>query len=149
MTALYQPVPGGYRYYLTVYNNMSPASSNHVNALDAFLSLASDPEGPPNWPYIWTHSWVVIWATAESASGGWWKGIPPGKSLSGFNVTTPALAERFLYTVWWYNGTHGSSTSGYAYPTLIPEPSSLLALGSGLGALGLSRRRRRWRRVES
>jgi len=37
LTALYQPVPGGYRYYLTVHNGMAPESNCYIFDVNARL----------------------------------------------------------------------------------------------------------------
>jgi len=142
LTALYQPVPGGYRYYLTVYNGMAPESNNYVWSVDAGLLNGWDLEWPPNWEYSNAYGARVFWLTGGSAY--WLQGIPPGGSLSGFNVSTPDLWASFQYRIMWYDGSYGSGVFGYAYPELIPEPSSLLALAAGLLALaGLAPRLRR------
>ena len=143
VTALYQPVPGGYRYYLTVYNNVEPQENDYVWALDARLAPAWDLQCPPNWDSSEILYWQVHWATHEAASGAWWKGIPPGQSLSGFNVTTPSLVSSFECRLHWYNGSYGGGVITYAYPELIPEPSSFLALVTCLAVapLWLGKRR--------
>ena len=142
VTALYEPVPGGYRYYLTVYNNTNPQENNHIEALDVYLTAGSDVESPPNWDYTAIQYSMVHWGTAET-TGGWLKGIPPGQSLSGFNVVSPDEVNSFRYKVLWHNGTDGNMLQGYAYPELIPEPSSLLVFAGGLGAFAVLLRRRR------
>jgi len=135
LTALYQPVPGGYRYYLTVYNGMTPQSNCYICDVSARLLDGWDLEWPPNWEYTGFYGSGVYWLTGPS-SAYWLEGIPPGGSLSGFNVTTADLAFSFHYFLHWYDGSYGSGGYGYASPTLIPEPGSLLALAGGLLALG-------------
>jgi len=142
LTALYQPVPGGYRYYLTVYNGMAPETNDYICSVNARLLRGWDLEWPPNWEYSGFYESGVYWATGGSHT--WLEGIPPGGSLPGFNVTTADLAASFHYFLQWYDGSYGSGVFGYASPTLIPEPGSLVALAAGLLALGaLSPRLRR------
>jgi len=140
LTALYQPVPGGYRYYLTVYNGMAPESNDYIWSVNARLMggwdwNAWDLEWPPNWEYSSSLGSQVFWMTGPG-SGYWLEGIPPGGILSGFNLSTPDLWASFQYRIMWYDGSYGSGVFGYASPTLIPEPGSLVALAAGLLALG-------------
>jgi len=152
ITAKYRPVSGGYRYYLTLYNSMATSTGNCVYALEAYvrpdLSPAWDLESPLKWDYTYISDWgSVLWATGgggDGWSGHWYDGLPPGESLSGFNVTTSTLVSSFRYDLAWSNGTSlGSLHYAYAYPELVPEPSALVALAGGLGALGLPLIRRR------
>ena len=135
LTALYQPVPGGYRYYLTVYNGMAPETNDYICSVDAGLLNGWDLEWPPNWEYSSSHGSRVYWMTGPT-SAYWLEGIPPGGSLSGFNVSTPDLAASFQYRIMWGNGSTVGGVFGYASPTLIPEPGSLAALAAGLLGLG-------------
>ena len=69
--------------------------------------------------------------------------IPPGATLYGCSATASVVPANMRYIV----GTTGPVTTywGTLIPQAIPEPSSLLALAGGLGAVGfpLIRRRRR------
>ena len=135
LTALYQPVSGRYRYYLTVYNGMAPETNDYVCSIHARLLDGWDLEWPPNWENSSSHGSRVFWMTGPT-SAYWLEGIPPGGSLSGFNVSTPDLAASFQYRIMWYDGSYVHAVFGYASPTLIPEPGSLAALAAGLLALG-------------
>ena len=152
LTAKYQPVAGGYNYFLTVQNSMSPSTGNYVFSIDMYTYslIGEDLEAPPKWDANHIISDAVIWATDDGVAD-WADGVAPGESLSGFNVTLPGLVtcpqhsgEHCLrYRLMWYNGSGGSGLFGYAYPELVPEPSALLALAGGLGVLGLPFIRRR------
>jgi hypothetical protein len=145
VAATYQPVEGGYRYYLSVHNYLSPEWGNIV-IIDAYpLFGASGLEAPPLWNTGY-NSWQVHWET-DLGGHDWQDGIPPGQSLSGFSVVVPEILTSFTYHLMWYSGTDGTAAWGDVYPTPIPEPSSLLALCGGLMGLGglVLRRRRKYR----
>ena len=151
LTAKYQPVAGGYRYFLTVQNNMATSTGSYINSIDmyTYALTGQDQESPAKWDASHIGPDFVAWATDEGA-GEWADGIAPGESLSGFNVTLPGLVTKpgssahcLHYRLMWYNGTEGGGLFGDAYPELVPEPSALLALVAGMGALGLSTVRRR------
>ena len=142
IAARYEPVYGGYRYYLTVHNNTDPALNLYVDMLTAHLAPASNIVSPPNWTGYYFAPYYVRWSTGPS-SGDWWKGIPPGQSLSGFTFTAPTLPTEIAYGGFVDNELGGYVFNGICVPEPVPEPSSLLVLGSGLVSLvGLIARRR-------
>lgn len=155
VTAKYEAVSGGYRYYLTLYNGMAPSTGNYVYSLDMYTYnlWGFDQESPPKWDWNQIYSWEVQWATYDSHDQ-WYDGIPPGESLSGFNVTLPGLSWTPLhpglhivhYKLSWSNGNGLYALFGDAYPELVPEPGGLIGLVSGLGALAIPLLRRRGRR---
>ena len=142
LTALYQPVPGGYRYYLTVHNNTEPAQNAHVDRFETWLVPAADTVCPFHWSAYVFSPWYVLWSVGES-SFYWPYGIPPGESLPGFEFTSPTLPGEIRYTGEARSDLGSWLFSGNMAPQLVPEPLSLLALAAGLGALGLSRLGRR------
>lgn len=149
VTALYQPVPGGYRYHLTVYNNTDPAWNGHIVDLLLWIEpvpardAASDVVSPAGWT-----GYVDVWQNVNWSIGmnnpEWWTGIPPGESLSGFAFTFSKLQTAIPYSAGVRNIYGYPAYGGTIIPELIPEPSSLLALATGLaGALSSLRKRRR------
>jgi len=141
ITALYAPVSGGYRYYLTVHNNTDPAQNAHAWSFYTWLLPAADIVCPFHWSAYVFSPWYVLWSVGES-SFYWPYGIPPRESLWGFEFTSPTLPGEIRYTGEARSDLGSWLFSGNMVPQLIPEPSSLLALAGGLGALGLSRLRR-------
>ena len=143
ITALYAPVSGGYRYYLTVHNNTDPAQNAHVWSFDTWLLPASDIVCPFHWSAHVFYTDYVDWSVGDSWLD-WPYGIPPGESLSGFEFTSPTLPADIVY-----QGSAGNELGGWYFggrmaPQLVPEPGSLVALAAGLLALaGLAPRLRR------
>ena len=145
LSGLYAAVPGGYRYYVTVYNNTDPLLNAHVRYFDLELIPATDLVSPPNWSAWVLSPWFVEWSVGPSWTD-WPKGIPPGQSLGGFKATSSLPPGGIQY---WGSATNALGDyffTGTMVPTPIPEPSSLLALGCGLAGVGLSTLRRRRRR---
>ena len=141
VTAVYLPVDGGFRYYLTVYNYLTPAEGNIV-AIEAYTVIdASGQEAPPLWDANIITDWEVFWGTNLVGGAEWEDGITPGTSLSGFSFKVPITYSQFTWRLGWHNGSYGTTAWGDISPTFVPEPSSLLALGGGLAAVGLLRRR--------
>ena len=142
VTAGYDTVPGGCRYWFTVYNNTLGAQNAYVCNLYVRLGPASHILSPSGWPYYANYPTFVMWYIGQGTVD-WWMGIPPGRNLSGFEFTAPSLPPSIEYM-----GSASVAAGDYGYrgsmvPQPIPEPSPLFALAGGLGALGLSRLGRR------
>ena len=144
VTCKYQPVSGGYRYYVTIQNNEAPATQVYVGGLDFRLTGGmTNMAAPPHWTsetdlFLGAYWWVTRGGEDYEL------GVPPSSSLSGFEFTSTKLRTQVEYTGFGYTPEHYSlGFWGIAYPQLVPEPSALMALAGGLGALGLPMMRRR------
>jgi len=97
-----------------------------------FTADAYDPTGPQGWRIYQDHR-EVSWRANDIAYN-----IATGSSLSGFCLTSQAAPVQLRYSVTGFAGY-----SGFVTPQLVPEPSSLLAIGvGGIGVLGTVLRRR-------
>lgn len=102
---------------------------------------------------VWNPAVPTSYYTVSGTPAGWvvnpgydwpaWDaiGIDPesGESLTGFELTAPTFAPDFVA----YYNVLGEERSYEGNVTLVPEPSSMLALLGGLGSLGAMIRRRR------
>lgn len=131
VVATYEPVGEGYWLRFAVYNTLPENQS--IWSLLVRTSDVQSPSGPDGWTIRLT-SRDIQWFTSTHH-------IPFGKHLGGFVY----LAEQRPVELRW--SVQGSllGYSGTVAPTLIPEPSSLLAVFGGLagvGGMALRRRRR-------
>jgi hypothetical protein len=134
----YRAVSGGYRYYLTIRNGEAPATQAYVSSLDFMMTGMTDVTSPVHWSYAIDPGYYITWSTLPDSSN-WTLGIPPSSNLSGFEFTYPSLKTKVEYHGVGYADTLFLTFSGYAVPQPVPEPSSLIVLLGGLGAVGLRR----------
>lgn len=143
VTCKYRPVPGGYRYYVTIQNNELPSTQAYVTLLDFMLTGGmTDVASPSPWGCSTDRYLGASWSTLRYGLD-YRLGVPPSSSLSGFEFTCPRLSTQIRYTVLGHTDTLSLGCVGYAVPQLVPEPSALVGLIGGLGALGLLLLRRR------
>ena len=103
-----------------------PAGAANPDGSGAFL-ISHDPDGTLDWN---VPSGVGVWRTT------------PLYSIQFFFQSTDAPSQEGEGTFGVFAGIIGTSTSIEPKPEAVPEPSSLLLLGSGLIGLGWSARRR-------
>ena len=131
VTGWYQPLTEGYQLYFAVHNTLD---DEMITDWSITTADARDPFGPVGW-MIYQDARKVEWYAPDSAYR-----VFPGQTLGGFGL----VAESAPGTLSWWMLSNKWSYVGSVTPALIPEPSSLLALGTGaLGLLGLRLRRRR------
>ena len=109
-------------------------TTDYLNCFTIYRADRMVAWGPLGW-YTYVDTRSVGWDASESQYV-----IPSSSALSGFGFIEDTIPTEYS---WWVSGGAGGFT-GTVVPTPIPEPSSLLALGSGFLALaGLALRRRR------
>ena len=123
VTATYRPLASGYRVEFTVHNTVT---GNTIGMWNASTSDGWDVSQPLGWDMSQDFR-EVRWHTDVIG-----RDIPSGGSLGGFGFTTQSIPAAIG---WWILADTGYA--GSVTPQLAPEPSALLALVGGLGALGL------------
>ena len=134
VTATYAPLQSGYRLEFVVYADSLRGFSGWGLNTTALTDLAF----PPNWAGgvgIRSTEWYTLLGPEYY--------IPPGGVLRGCAATSAEQPGPMDYFVR-QTGEGESAYYGTVVPTLIPEPTSLLALAAGVVAVaGLALRRRR------
>ena len=130
VTSTYQSTTEGYFLQFVVHNAVDGYSGNWTIA----TGDATSPTAPEGWR-IHQDFRQVGWDVNEFEYA-----IQPYQSLAGFGFTS----QNPPGTLGWWIFSGGWGYNGSVTPTLIPEPSSILALGlavSGLGAWVVRKRR--------
>lgn len=123
VSGTYAPVAQGYLVQFIIYNQLSHEvlCSWGVVTADA-ASVAS----PPGWDLSQNFR-EVSWRYHTPADQ-----LQPGESLSGFGFITQSAPGPLSFWIL----SNSAGYRGSVTPTAVPEPFSLLALGSGLMVLG-------------
>ncbi len=131
MTATYEDSAGGFVLCFTIHNPLSET----VDGWIAYTPDASCATAPEGW-YLYQTDRYISWRALDLEHH-----VQPGASLEGFSFLTAQQQPAVL--LWGISSRKGYF--GSVTPTPIPEPSGLLALGSGLAAVCLPWIRRRVR----
>lgn len=131
VSATYQPVSQGYYLRLTLSNSLQQEYLKTLT-VSTFYD-ATNTLSPPGWTNALPPG-QVVWA-ADSASY-----LQPGQTENRFGFTT----QNSPGSIYWSVRSNANNYVGFVTPTLIPEPSSILALAGGLtGLAGLRFRMRK------
>ena len=134
--ATYRPVATGYEVSFVVHNQFY--YSWDIVEFGVYATddrAATSASGPAGWRTYKDPRCGIEWEASSSAYY-----IKPGCSVGGFCYTTaqpPGTLDYFVRL------TTGQVTGMSVTPVLVPEPSSIAALGGGvMGLLALRKRRR-------
>jgi len=136
----------GWQYDFTFHNTSDPVADAGVDLFEVFITLGStfsptSVTAPSGWDYLDFLNGELEFYSLIPGIPPDGSDIAPGSSLGGFLVVLsdqlPAGTPQF--TAMLVNPDGGDPIP---YPAAVPEPSTLLLLGSGLlGAIGIFRQR--------
>ena len=130
VTGTYAPSLDGYLVQFTVHNT---TVDELVWSWSILTFDAQNPVAPIGWHAL-TTSREVNWETRTPGDM-----VQPGGNVTAFGYTSQSAPGTLHYSV----NSYVAGYSGSVTPELMPEPSSLLALGvGGLGLIGAALRRR-------
>jgi hypothetical protein len=131
VTATYEPLSQGYLVRFVLHNTLQ---QEYITQLTVVTNDATDLLSPAGWN-VFQNFRQVDWDTPNPSYQ-----LQPGQIRDGFGFTSQnspgTLNLNITSNTWSYNGS--------VTPTLVPEPSSILAIAGGIVGLGgLALRRRR------
>ena len=131
----YRPVAAGYEVTFTLNNRWSDCGLHRFQVYARDRQAAISVSGPVGWSVWASPECGVRWSSLTAESD-----VQPNGSMGGFIYTTAVPPETLDWAILF---TKGGYRFGKVTPVLVPEPSSIAALGGGvMGLLALRRRRR-------
>jgi hypothetical protein len=130
----------------TVFNDEPTTSSDYISTFNLTVNAPITISGTPaGWDYVTDNATYVDWFNTDPVLP-YPHDIAPGASLGGFviqsTVTTSAL-EPYAVTFWDHSLDAGGpyfqdqvqAPFNFSIPASVPEPTSMIPLGTGLVAL--------------